>query len=268
MYLSLLVHQQGTVPRHAHQHVAGALFLQGAGRSNDLFLCFQHLAHDLAQLVIVGFYEERVVLQHVHQQVAGGIHHRAHPPALQPGQQPLVGILRQTLGNAARQNEDIILVQAVQFLFQLLHGALRDVGARPVQLGLLPGFDLYIDAGHALLQMHKVGLHALCRKATLQPCTGLARHKAQCHAPAAQLCQHAGHVDALAAQHAVLTGCAVHLAYFQRCFQAHHIIDGRIECNCVDHTSVSFTSVNCLYFGLGQRLVRMAPPCRSAMTAG
>ena len=99
-----------------------------------------------------------MVLQNIHQQIAGGIHHSTHAPALQPGQQPLVGILRQALGNAARQNEDIILVQAVQLLFQLLHGALRNVGACPVQLGLLPGFDLYIDAGHALFQMHKIGL--------------------------------------------------------------------------------------------------------------
>ena len=99
-----------------------------------------------------------MVLQHVHQQVAGGIHHSTHAPALQPSQQPLVGILRKACRDAARQNEDIILVQAVQLLFQLLHGALRDVGSCAVQLGLLPCLDLDIDAGHALFQMHKIGL--------------------------------------------------------------------------------------------------------------
>ena len=83
---------------------------------------------------------------------------KAKAAALQPGQQPLVGILRKACRDAARQNEDIILVQAVQLLFQLLHGALRNVGARAVQLGLLPCLDLDIDAGHALFQMHKIGL--------------------------------------------------------------------------------------------------------------
>ena len=158
MHLAIFVHQQGTVARHAYQHIASTLLLQGAGRSNDLFVRSQHPAHDLAQLVVIGLDEEGVVLQHVHQQVAGGIHHSTHAPALQPGQQPLVGILRKACRDAARQNEDIILVQAVQLLFQLLHGALRNVGARAVQLGLLPCLDLDIDAGHALFQMHKIGL--------------------------------------------------------------------------------------------------------------
>ena len=95
MHLPLLVQQQGTVPGHAHQHVAGTLFLQGAGRCRDLFIRVQLFAHDLAQLVVVGLNEEGVVGQHVHQQGAGGVHHTAHAPAIQPGQQPLVHVLRQ-----------------------------------------------------------------------------------------------------------------------------------------------------------------------------
>ena len=72
VHLAIFVHQQGTVARHAYQHVARTLFLQGACRSNDLFVRSQHPAHDLAQLVVIGLDEEGVVLQHVHQQVAGG----------------------------------------------------------------------------------------------------------------------------------------------------------------------------------------------------
>ena len=264
----MLVQQQSAVARHAHQHVAGTLLLQGAGGGGDLLVRGEHFAHDLAQLMVVGLDEEGVVLQHVHQQIAGGVHHGPHTAALQPGQQPLVGVLRQAFRDAARQNEDVVLAQLVQPGFQLLHGAFRDGGARAVQLGLLPGLDLDVDAGHALFQVHEVGAQALGGKAPLQPGTGLTGHEAQGHALAAQLGQHAGHVDALAAQHAVLAVCAVHLAHFQRGIQPHHIINGRVERYGIDHSSVSFTKVYCLYLGFGQRFVRMAPPCRSAMTAG
>ena len=101
MGLALLIQQQSAVACHAHQHVAGTLFLQGAGRCRDLFIRVQLPAHDLAQLVVVGLDEEGVVRQHVHQQGAGGVHHTAHAPAIQPGQQPLVHVLRQAGGDAA-----------------------------------------------------------------------------------------------------------------------------------------------------------------------
>ena len=158
MGLAFLVQQQGTVARHAHQHIAGTLFLQGAGRCRDLFIRVQLFAHDLAQLVVVGLDEEGVVGQHVHQQITGGIHHCAHASALQPRQQPLVDALRQACRDAACQNEDITLGQLVQLGFQLLQRTFRDGRACTVQLGLLPCLDLDIDAGHALFQMHKIGL--------------------------------------------------------------------------------------------------------------
>ena len=41
--------------------------------------------------------------------------------------------------------------------------------------------------------------------------------------------------------------------------QPHNVINRRVECHCVDHCSVSFTSVSCLHFGSGQRFVRIAP---------
>ena len=218
--------------------------------------------------MVVGLDEEGVVGQHVHQQVAGGIYHRTHAPALQPRQQPFVDALRQACRDAARQNEDIPLGQLVQLGFQLLQRTFWDGRACAVQLGLLPGLDFDVDTGHAVFQMHKVGLEPLCCQTALQPCAGLTGHKAQRHALAAQLRQHAGRVDALAAQHAVLTLGAVHFAHLQRCVQTHNIVDGRVKGNGIDHTSVSFTNVCCLYLEFGQRLVRIAPPCRSVMTAG
>ena len=188
--------------------------------------------------------------------------------AFQTGQQTLVGGLGQAGRDAARQNEDVSLCQLVELGFQLLHRALGDVGACTVQLGLLPGLDLDVDARHALREMDEVGGDALRGQAPLEPCPRLTGHKAQRRAPASQLGQHAGHIDALAAQHAVLALGAVHLAHLQRPIQPHDIVDGRVECYRVDHSAASFTRVNCLYFGFGQWFVRIAPPESSAMTAG
>ena len=108
------------------------------------------------------------------------------------------------------------------------------------------------DAGHALLEVDKIGGDALRGQTPLEPCTRLTSHKAQRRIPAAQLGQHTGHVDALAAQHAVLAFGAVHLAHFQRRVQPHDVVDGRVECHGIDHSAASFTRVNCLYFGFGQ----------------
>ena len=268
VHLAVLIHQQSAVSGHAHQHVPGTLFLQGAGSGGDLCVRFQLPAHDLAQLVIVGLDQEGVIGEDVDQQILGGIHHGPHAVALQPCQQPLVGALGKALGDAARQNEDVVRLQGVQLGFQLLHGTFRDAGACAVQLGLGARLDLDVDAGHALGQMDEIGPEPLRGQTTLQPGTGLTGHKAQSHALTAQLPEHAGNIDALAAQHAVLPGGAVHLADFQSLVQADDVVDGRIERNGIDHDSVSFIKVNCRYLGLGQRLVRMAPLCRSVMTAG
>ena len=189
----------------------------------------------------------------VDQQILGGIHHGPHAVALQPCQQPLVGALGKALGDAARQNEDVVRLQGVQLGFQLLHGAFRDAGACAVQLRLGACLDLDVDAGHALGQMDEIGPEPL---------------RGQSHALTAQLPEHAGNIDALAAQHAVLPGGAVHFAHLKGPVETDDIIDGRIECNSVDHTSVSFIRVYCRYLGLGHLFVRMAPLCRSQMTAG
>ena len=268
VHLAVLIHQQSAVPGHAHQYVPGTLFLQDAGGGGDLCVRFQLPAHDLAQLVIVGLDQEGVIGEDVDQQILGGIHHGPHAVALQPCQQPLVGALGKALGDAACQNEDVVRLQGVQLGFQLLHGTFRDAGACAVQLRLGACLDLDVDAGHALGQMDEIGPEPLRGQITLQPGTGLTGHKAQSHALTAQLPEHAGNIDALAAQHAVLPGGAVHLAHLKGPVETDHIINGRIERYSVDHTSVSFIRVYCRYLGLGHRFVRMAPLCRSQMAAG
>ena len=255
----MLIQQQRTVARHADQHIARALVLHHVGSSGNFLIIRQPDARDLAQLVVVRLDEERLVGQHVHEQIARGIDHGADAAALQPGQQPLIGRLGQAGRNAARQHQNVILLQGVELLLQRLHGGFRDVGARAVEFGLLPGLDLDVDAGHTVVEVDEIGFQALRSQAALQPGAGLARHKAEGDALAPELGQHAGHIDALAAQHAVLAPGAVDVAHLQLTVQPHNVINRRVECHGVDHCSVSFTSVSCLYFGSGQRFVRIAP---------
>ena len=243
MHRAVFVQQQRAVPGHAYQHVVGTLGLQAGGGSDDLVIIGQLAAHDLGQLVVVGLDEERLVGQHLQQQVLGGVYHSAHAAALQPGQQPLVGGLRQAGRDAARQNQHVVFLQRVQLGFHRLHGGFGNVRPCAVQLGLLPGLDLDIDACHPLLQVDEIGVQALGGQAALQPGAGLARDKAESHTFDPQLGQHAGYIDALAAQHAILAGGAVDGRDLQRTVQPDDVVDGGVKCNGIDHASASFTSV-------------------------
>ena len=134
-------------------------------------------------------------------------------------------------------------MQGVELLLQRLHGGFRDVGARAVEFGLLPGLDLDVDAGHTVVEVDKIGFQALRSQTALQPGAGLARDKAESHTFDPQLGQHAGYIDALAAQHAILAGGAVDGRDLQRTAQPDDVVDGGVKCNGIDHTSASFTSV-------------------------
>ena len=65
-----------------------------------------------------------------------------------------------------------------------------------------------------------------------------ARQKAQRHIFYAQVRQHRGDVDPLAAAIDRLIAGPVHSS-FRQVLQLHHIVDGRIECNCIDHMFAS-----------------------------
>ncbi len=98
--------------------------------------------------------------------------------------------------------------------------------------------------------MDEIGPEPLRGQTTFQPGTGLTGHKAQSHALTAQLPEHAGNIDALAAQHAVLPGGAVHFAHLKRSVETDHIINGRIECNSRSYLGLLYQSVLPV-FGVG-----------------
>ena len=90
--------------------------------------------------------------------------------------------------------------------------------------------------------MNEIGLQSLGGQTTFQPGAGFPRHKAQGHAGAVQLCQYSRHVDSFAAQYAIFPCRTVDRARLQRCVKAHHIVNGRIEGNGINHRNASFVA--------------------------
>ena len=238
MHAAAFIQQQRAVARHAHQHVAGALLLQKAGAFHDLGVGVKGAAEDLAQFVVVGLDEERLVGQHLHQQFAGGVHRTGHALRGQFFQNALVNVAGQAGGNAARQHQHVPGGEVLQLVEQLLQRLRGDVGALAVDLGLGGGLDLHVDTGQALAQADKIGVHPPAGQPRLHGLAGETGHKAQGYAFEAQLAQHTGDVDPLAAQLDVLALGAVHAARLKG-GQAHHIVQRGVEGHGVDHWSGS-----------------------------
>ena len=57
--------EDGAVASHGNQHILCALFLQLLGVGDDFFVRGEFHAEHIAEFVIVGLNEERMILQHV-----------------------------------------------------------------------------------------------------------------------------------------------------------------------------------------------------------
>ena len=107
--------------------------------------------------MVVGLDEEGAVGQGLAEEVAGGVHCGADPPALKPLEDVLVNIVRQGGGDAAGQHQDVALLQLVEDGVEPLQRLGPDRGAEAVDLALLLRPDLDVDAGEARGQMKKAG---------------------------------------------------------------------------------------------------------------
>ena len=139
---------------------------------------------------MVGLDEKRLVLQHVFQEVFGGIDYSSNLFSFQMCQNLFVGVRRHRTGNAASQHNGVPVPQLVQFPEQFRDCFCPDDRSLPVQFRFFSGLDLDIDAGKALLQMHKIGGNALCLHPLFNCRTGKSCHKAQCTGFQPQFFQH------------------------------------------------------------------------------
>ena len=236
---------------------------------DDFLFCLQNHAEHFPQLVVIGLDEERLVRQHLHEQLLGGIHNDIDAPALQPAHDALVNIIRQGIWYAACQHQGIPCLQLVQLGKELCLCLLGDIRSLAVDFRLRLSLDLYIDAGKALRQLHKIALAAELIQLAHDFPAGKACQKAQGCALMAQILQHDGHVDALAAPQHLLILDTIDFTG-SKTVQTDNIIKSRIKGNCVNHFSspTSIIFVSFLYLLSGSTSVMMSASGRRAKVTG
>ena len=185
--------------------------------------------------------EERPAGQHPAQKAAGRIHHCEPPPAFHPAQQRFVAAARHGGRNRTGDHQHIPRLQGVQLLQQAALCLGRNHRPGGVDLGFLLPFDFHVDAGLALRQADKLRPHAPPGQAVFQLTAGEPGHKPQRRGLHAQLVQHTGNIDSLAARLNLCLPGAVGPAHRQL-FHPHHVIQGRVEGNRIHHPALRFLS--------------------------
>ena len=172
----------------------------GCKEANLLFIVRANiLAKDLAQLVVIGLNEKRVVIQHRQQRVTGGVYHNMHAFILQLGADLLINGAGHLAGHRPGQHQKVAGHQSLQLVEQSLHFRLCRLGAWGINIRLPIGKDLNIDSGVARCQRHKIRLDPLGLQHLLQCPAGKSGHEPQCPGGHLQSGQHHGHIDSLTA---------------------------------------------------------------------
>ena len=86
------VQQQCPLFRHGNQHISGTHFLQFSGIGFDLTVTVQRDSEQFSQFIMVGLDEKRLVLQHVFQEVFGGIDYSSNLFPFQMCQNLFIGV--------------------------------------------------------------------------------------------------------------------------------------------------------------------------------
>ena len=118
--------------------------------------------------MVVGLHEEGAVGQHAGEQIALCVHDDAHAAAGQALHDLLVHVGGQRVGYGAGDDEGVVLAKDVQLGEERVHVLGGNAGALAVDLGLLDGLDLGVDAREARLDVDEVRVHAAVRKELLQ----------------------------------------------------------------------------------------------------
>ena len=221
---AVVAHEDAALARHGDEHVLGTPLLELIGVRNDFVARLELDAKDLAQLEVVGLDEERAQRQHLCEQVALGVDHDADASAGQALHDSLVHVAGQRVGHRARDDERVTLAEGIELGVELLDVGLGDLGTLTVELGLLVGLDLGVDAAHALVHLDEVRVNAALGDEAGNLGAGEAGKEAQRAALVAQVAENDGHVDALAARQRLLVGGAVDDAE-AHVVNAHDVVD-------------------------------------------
>jgi len=149
--------------------------------------------------------------------------------------QHLHDFIGQILRAVAGEDEDVRLAQPRHLGLQRLHVLVGDVGTGGVQLRILAGPGLDVDAGRPF-NVGEIGLDVfvLLQQADVE-ILGEPAQEAEGAVGNQQVVQNDGDVDALAAGFVVFQLAAVDDARLQRLFKLHVVIQRRIQCAGADH---------------------------------
>ena len=93
----------------------------------------------------IGLHQERMIFQHIDQQIFRGVHHCHHPPAVQLLHNASVNIVRHGMRYASRQNQHVAFSQAVQLLHQQSRCLCANIRSAAVNLRTVNGLQLQVD---------------------------------------------------------------------------------------------------------------------------
>ena len=233
---AVLGDEHGALSRHGDEHVARSELLHLLGVRDDLLARLERNAVDLAQLVVVGLDEQRLVREDLHEQVARGIDHDVDAAALHAGHDALIHIVGKRRGDGAGDDEDIAGLELVELGVEGFDVLGLDVGADAVDLGLLLGLGLEVDAGHALRDLDEVAGDAELLEHALERDAGEARGEAKGAVGMAEVSEDDRDVHALAAGQDLLVVHAVDLAELQ-VLEADDVVERGVERYGVDHVA-------------------------------
>lgn len=114
----------------------------------DLFIRLQYPATDLFEFGTIGFNQKWMILQHIGQKCAGGVHHEPDAPSLQTRQDLLVNILRKSMGHASCQHQRIALTDPIQLFIELCEIVRGDFRSLGIDFGFSFTFQLDVDPAY------------------------------------------------------------------------------------------------------------------------
>ena len=256
MLFAVLVDQHSALAAQRDQHVARAHALKLLGVALGVLLGLDLDAEDLGELLAVRLDEEGLVFQRVDEQLLGRVDDDADILVLYPLEHALVDVVGKGVGDAARDDQGVAVLDAVDLLQQAFKLGFLDMGTLAVDLGLIAGFDLDVDPRDTVFELDEVRDDVVVADAVFDRLAGEARHKAEGGAVESQLGEHAGHVDALAAVVVFLVGGAVGNSC-HKLVEPHDVVDRGVEGYCVDQVITSLMTVSVAYDLSGRASVIM-----------
>ena len=191
-------------------------------------------AVQIAEFKRIGLDQPGTVPQDTGQKLLFGVGGDEDPPSREPLHDKLIYIPRERRGDAAGNDQNIPGDKSVKLFVKLIYIFSCDPGALPVDLRLLIGLHLDIDAGESFLYPDKIGSAAKALHQVLNVFPGKARSKPQRDAVVPEIAQHYGNIDPFAAGKYVFIEGPVDPAGLEIA-DPDNVIQRRIKCNCVDH---------------------------------